>query len=131
MQNLRVLVVDDSDDDTALLLRTLQRAGFCVTAQRVQTREGMLAALDASEWDIVFVDWILPQFSAPDAIRILRGRKATTPCIVISGVAPPDVAVLAIQLGANDFIPKANLEAVPTAVQRELMFGETRKECKG
>lgn len=125
--NLRALVVDDSYDDFLLLIRTLTHAGFKVLPHAVQTEAEMLAALEERTWDIVFVDWVLPQFSAPDALRILRERPGQIPCIVVSGSCSPDVAVLAIQLGARDFITKENLDAVPTAVRRELMFSESEK----
>lgn len=119
---LRVLVVDDSADDFDLLLLALRGGGFPrVQAHRVDTEEQMREALDSGPWHVVLVDWILPRFSAPDALRILRENAIGVPCIVVSGFSGEEKAVLAIQLGARDFIPKGRLEALAPIVQRELM----------
>jgi len=44
-QPLRVLIVEDSEDDTALLLRDLRRGGYDPTYERVENAEAMQAAL--------------------------------------------------------------------------------------
>lgn len=117
---LRVLVVDDSEDDFECMRLALRRGGFQTEALRVETEDEMRDALEGQCWDAVLVDWILPRFSAPDALRLLRERATGVPCIVASGFAGEEKAVLAIQLGARDFIHKDRLEALSTILAREL-----------
>lgn len=120
---LRALCVDDSEDDFDLLQHELRRGEWLVHATRVDTPDAMIAALEAGVWDIVLVDWILPRFSAPDALRVLaESAQAHVPCIVVSGVPGEETAVLAIKLGARDFIRKDRLDALLSTVERELLF---------
>ncbi len=53
---LRVLMVEDSEADAALLARELHRGGYEVTLQRVDSPAGMSAALDREKWDLVICD---------------------------------------------------------------------------
>lgn len=121
---LRVLVIEDSADDFELILRTLQRAGHAVTAHRVEDESELIVALANSTWDVVLVDWVLPRFSAPDALRILQQLHPSLPCIVVSGSRGEDIAVMSVKLGARDFITKEQLDKLPTTIERELLFDE-------
>ena len=73
-QTLRILIVEDSEDDALLALRALRRGGFEVTHRRVQTAAQMAAALAEARWDAVLSDYNLPGFSGMTALapRLLR-----------------------------------------------------------
>lgn len=124
---LRVLVVDDNADDFELMLLQLRRAGFEPIAQRVETADEMRDAL-AMSWHVVLVDWCLPRFDAPSALEMLAQLRQPPPCIVVSGVGGEDKAVLAVKLGACDFVRKDRLERLPEAVRAELLVREGRDE---
>ena len=64
---LRVLVVEDSEDDALLLLRELRRGGYEPEHERVETPEDMRKALADSSWDVIFSDYRMPRFEAPEA----------------------------------------------------------------
>lgn len=117
---LRVLVIDDSEDDVMLLLRELRRGGYEVEHRRVETAEAMEAALDAQTWDILLCDYAMPRFSAPEALRVYAGRASGAPFIVVSGVMGEDRAVECMRAGAHDFILKDRLARLVPAVEREL-----------
>ncbi len=62
---LRVLQVEDSESDAALVVRLLEKAGYAVEAQRVEEATGMRAALAQQPWDFIICDYHLPQLTAP------------------------------------------------------------------
>lgn len=69
---LRILIVEDSEDDTLLLLRELRRGGYDSVCERVETAAAMRAALDRQMWDVVIADYSMPHFSAPAALALLQ-----------------------------------------------------------
>jgi signal transduction histidine kinase len=131
---LRALIVEDSEDDTALLLRALRRGGYDATGYRVETPLDFGAAIDAQAraqaWDIVLSDWSMPQFSALEALRIVKGRGIDLPFIIVSGTVGEDVAVECLKAGAQDFVTKGNLTRLIPAIRRELRELAVRRESR-
>ena len=125
---LRVLVVEDSEDDALLLARELQRGGYDVTFERVDTSAGMSAALDEQTWDAVLADYAMPHFNVPAALALLKERELDLPFIIVSGAVGEEAAVAALHAGAHDFISKSNLARLIPAVERELRETEVRRE---
>ncbi len=93
MKPLRVLIVEDSEQDAGLLLRELRRAGYSPVFERVETAREMVDALGREVWDVVLSDYVLPGFSGLAALKILRDRGLDLPFIVVSGQIGEDVAV--------------------------------------
>src|SRR6266849_10303583 len=127
---LRVLIVEDSEDDTALLVRELRRGGYEPTFERVDTAAGMTAALRQNQWDVVICDYSMPHFSGTDALRLLRTKGSEAPCIVLSGTIGEETAIAALKQGAQDYVMKDNLKRLLTAIQRELHETAQRRERK-
>jgi signal transduction histidine kinase len=128
MKPLRVLIVEDSEDDAVLLLRELRRSGYEPTAARVDTAASMRAALAAQTWDIVICDYTMPRFNAPAALRLLRKSGSDLPFIIASGAIGEDVAVAAMTAGAHDYLMKENLARLGPVIERELRDAEVRQE---
>src|SRR5437588_11378957 len=101
-RTLRVLNVEDSEQDVALLTRHLSRAGYELTIDRVDTPSAMKAALEAQEWDVVLCDYSMPQFDAIAALALLKEVQLDIPFIIISGTIGEAAAVEAIRAGAQD-----------------------------
>src|SRR5215208_3085965 len=95
---LRTLLIEDCETDALLIVETLRRGGYLLKWERVDTGEGLQAALEKAEWDIVFCDYVLPQFDAPNAIRMVRERDADLPNIIISGAIGEEAAVETLKL---------------------------------
>ena len=94
---LRVLIVEDSEDDMALLVRELRRGGHEPTFERVDTPAGMTAALGKNQWDLVICDYSMPHFSGTDALRLLRTTGSEVPCIFLSGTIGEETAIAALK----------------------------------
>jgi DNA-binding NtrC family response regulator len=124
---LRVLFVEDSLADAFLLERALCRGGFRVICDRVDTAEGMTRALEEREWDLILADHSMPQFSAPEALRLLQEKKLDLPFIIVSGHIEEETAISAMHSGAHDYIMKDRLARLVPAVQRELGEAEVRR----
>jgi PAS domain S-box-containing protein len=117
---LRILMVEDSEDDARLLLRELCRGGYHVAFERVDTPEAMSAALDGHEWDLVLADYAMPRFSALAALALLKSRGMDLPFIIVSGSIGEETAVDAMRAGAHDYLMKENLARLLPAIAREL-----------
>src|SRR5918996_281790 len=130
---LRVLLVEDSENDAMLLLRELRRGGYEPLSQRVCTPEDMEKALRSAEardepFQVVISDYYLPRFRAPDALRLLRELGYDVPFIVVSGKIGEDAAVEIMKAGANDYLTKENMSRLCPAIERGLREVEVRRE---
>ena len=124
---IRVLIVDDSEDDALLLVRQLRNSGFDPSFERVDTAEAMNAALDGPTWDIVLSDFVMPGFGGLEAIELLRQRGFDIPIMIVSGKIGEETAVKCVKAGANDYVMKDNLKRLGTAIERELQETENRR----
>ena len=127
---LRLLLVEDTEDDALLLIEALRRDGYEPEFERVQTAAAMRAAIGAKDWDIILCDYILPGFDAPAALRIGRECNPELPMIVVSGTVGEDIAVAAIKLGAVDYLMKDRLARLGQAVSYALEQKRLRREAK-
>jgi PAS domain S-box-containing protein len=126
---IRVLIVEDSEYDAFLILRELKKGEFEIISERVETAEAMSKALQ-QEWDLVISDYVMPQFSGLDALKILKRSGKDIPCIIVSGKIGEDVAVNAMKAGADDYILKDNLARLVPSVKKELKEAESKRERK-
>jgi two-component system, cell cycle sensor histidine kinase and response regulator CckA len=124
---LRILIVDDSPEDAALIVRQLQQE-FAPSYERVETAEAMGAALDKGGWHLVISDYVMPQFSGLSALQILQQRHIDIPFIMVSGQMGEDVAVEAMRAGAQDYLIKDRLSRLVPAIKRELNEAVVRRE---
>jgi signal transduction histidine kinase len=127
MRQLRVLFVEDSETDAILLARSLERGGFALTTLRVDTAEGMEGALQTQAWDLILCDHAMPQFSAPEALELVKKHRLDVPFIIVSGYIEEETAVSAMKAGAHDYIMKDRLARLVPAVERELREAEVRR----
>jgi len=126
---LRVLLVEDSEDDALLLLRELRRGGYEPLSERVDTAGDMEAALDERGWDLVIADHSMPEFSSSAALELLRRKGfVDLPFIIVSGYIGEGAAVAAMKAGAHDYIMKDNLARLNSAIERELRDAKVRRE---
>jgi CheY-like chemotaxis protein len=123
-----VLIAEDSEDDSMLLLRELRKGGFDPTHKRVDTPAAMKSALENGTWDVIIADYSMPQFTAPAALKLMQDSGLDIPFIIMSGTVSEETAVAAMKAGANDYVMKNNLARIVPAVERELAEAEERRE---
>jgi two-component sensor histidine kinase len=127
-QALRLLQIEDSENDAALILRHLEGSVYEIDAERVESEEQMRAAFKSGSWDLVISDYRLPQFSAPAALSVFREMKLDIPFIVISGAVGEEIAVSIMRGGAHDFLLKDKMDRLLPAVDRELKEANNRRQ---
>ncbi|TGU72769.1 PAS domain S-box protein [Geomonas terrae] len=125
---LRVLIVEDSEDDTLLLTFELRRGNYAPIAKRVETAEAMRRALEEDEWDVVISDYVLPGFTGLEALQVLRESGLDIPFIIVSGKIGEDTAVGAMKEGANDYLIKGHTSRLIPAIEREMHEAEVRRK---
>src|SRR6266478_2318632 len=127
-KSLAILLVEDSEGDALLISRRIQRAGYDLTFKRVDTADTMLAALGERSWDVILSDYVMPNFSAPAALKVLKNSGLDLPFIVVSGAIGEDTAVAIMRAGAHDYLMKDNLARLVPAIEREIQEAAVRLE---
>ena len=125
---LRILIVEDSEADAELLLRELRRGGYAPEFERVETPEGLDAALARQSWDLVVSDYAMPRFNGLQALKLTQEKGLDIPFIIVSGSIGEDVAVAAMKAGAHDYLMKDNTARLLPAIARELREARMRQE---
>lgn len=124
---LKMLIVEDSEDDALLLLRELKKGGIEPYSELVATEDRLTLALRDNTWDIVITDHNMPGFSSFRVLELTRKYCADLPVIIVSGTIGEGVAVTAMKAGAQDYIMKDNLSRLIPAIDREVREGTMRQ----
>jgi signal transduction histidine kinase len=130
-ETVRVLIIEDSDDDTILLIEQLRRGDFDPVFTRVETAAALELALKNVEFDVIISDYSLPSFGAREALRIVKSLAPDTSFIVVSGSVGETTIVDAMRSGARDYVMKENLTRLPLVVRRELNESAERRRRRG
>lgn len=126
-KQIHVLIVEDSEDDTALIVEELKAGGYDPFYERVETSEALEAALLRKSWDVMISDYFMPRFSAPEAMRRVQKAALEIPFIIITGSAGEEAVVAAMKAGAHDYLMKDNLARLCPAIEREMKDAESRR----
>jgi PAS domain S-box-containing protein len=125
---LRLLLVEDSEDDAQLLVRRLKIEGFAPEWERVEDASGFRAALDRGGWDLILADYALPRFSGLDALKIFSAAGLEIPFIIVSGTIGEEIAIAALKAGAADYIMKYRLARLAPSIRRAIDDARNRRE---
>lgn len=115
-RSLKILMLEDSEDDAFLIKRVLTKEKIAFTDERVDTREEFIEAINRFRPDVVLSDHGLPGFNSREALKICLREKANTPFILVTGTVSDEYAVSCIRDGADDYILKSNLSRLPSAI---------------
>ncbi len=124
-KELRLLLIEDSEDDAMILLHELQRSGLNVIHRRVDQLAEVKSALQ-EDWDVIISDYNLPQFTAPDALQLAQQSGIDRPFIIVSGMIGEETAVAAMKAGAHDYLMKGSLKRLMPAIEREIREADER-----
>jgi hypothetical protein len=126
-KDIRVLFVEDEEQDVILVVRELERGGFKVKSRRVDTAESMIASLKEDKFDIIISDHTMPGFSAPAALEVLQQSGIDVPFIIVSGTLKTQTAVEIMRSGAHDYVDKADLSRLVAIIEREMIEAERQQ----
>jgi diguanylate cyclase (GGDEF)-like protein/PAS domain S-box-containing protein len=127
--SIRLLIIEDSEDDAALVYRLLRKGGYEVEPERVDSARALEQALK-KKWDIIISDYSMPRFAGDEALKMVRKLGMDIPFIFVSGTIGEVAATEAMRVGAQDYVMKTNLNRLVPAVQRELQEVENRGRLK-
>src|SRR5215469_7453258 len=125
---LNVLIVEDSEEDSDLIVLELKRGGYEPSYRRVEDAFGMSAALRERHWDIILSDFSMPHFSLREALSIIQTMTLDVPVVIVSATIGEEAAVEAMKAGASDYVLKHRLSRLVPAVRREIRESEVRRE---
>lgn len=117
---LRVLILEDCEEDLFFLLRKLESCGYQADYERAWTEAATRDALGRRPWDLIISDSSLPGFDGMRALALSREMGLNIPFILLSGMIYPEKAATAMRAGAFDCIPKNNLDLLPPVIERAL-----------
>ena len=129
-KTLRILAVEDSEDDLLLLVRHLKQSGIDPVTRRVETVDALRDALGASHWDVILCDMSMPQFNAIGALAEVKSAGFDIPFIIVSGSVPEEQLVALMKAGAHDVIVKDRLSRLVAAIEREIEDAAVRRQRK-
>lgn len=128
MEQLQLLLVEDSEYDAELLLRHLRDDNYEIKYRRVDNGRDMQEALNSGVWDLIISDYTMPGFGGLEALEIAKQSSFDIPFIIVSGNIGEDIAAAAMVAGAQDYVMKGNLARLRPAIERELKEAELRRE---
>jgi diguanylate cyclase (GGDEF)-like protein len=118
---LRILNLEDSQDDSELVRRRLLREGIECDLVRVDAREDFLAAIGRGGFDLILADYSLPSFDGLSALDIARQKCPPVPFIFLSGAIGEEFAIETVRRGATDYVLKDNLSRLADVIRRALL----------
>ena len=125
---LRVLIIEDSENDTLLMAAELRRGGLEPVFERVETAASLHAALDVHSWDLIICDYSMPQLAGPEALAIYLQKGLDIPFISVSGAVGEETVAEMLKTGAHDYVMKDKLGRLVPAVKRELHAAQERRQ---
>jgi len=126
--DIRILLVEDSEDDAQLLLREIRKGGYSPYFRRVSSRSDMVREIEENDWDVILSDFAMPGFSGIGALEVWQEKGLDIPFIIISGTIGEETAVMMMKDGASDYMMKQNLTRLNAAISRELRDARVRRE---
>ncbi len=125
---LKILSLEDLEDDFFLITHALKKSGLDFIAKRVDSKEEFSKALSEFGADVILCDHALPQFNSSEALRIFHQRKLQIPFILVTGAVSEEFAVSSLKRGADDYVLKSNLARLPNVIDNALKQKEAERE---
>lgn len=124
---LRILCLEDDEEDFEFIHETIQNSSLYCTLKRVDTEEAFRHAIEEFNPDVILSDHALPQFNSMEALNLCQSKKLQAPFILVTGAVSDEFAVKCLKQGADDYILKSNLKRLPSAIKNALKLKETEQ----
>jgi DNA-binding NtrC family response regulator len=122
-RSLKILMVEEEQDDVNLIKRALQKGGILFEARVVDGEEKFRAELREFRPDVILSDHSLPGFNSIEALKICQNEGLNTPFILVTGSVSEEFANISLKAGAAGYVFKSDLIKLPDVISRSL--GET------
>jgi len=126
--HLKVLIIEDCEDDAILLGRYLKSCGFDTKWQRVDREQDLAEAVEDRRWDLVLCDLSMPQLTPFIAVDCVRQINPDIPILIVTGAVSEGAAIELLQYGVQDVVLKDDLPRLKTAIMRELALARHSRE---
>ena len=127
MKGVRVLIIEDQEDLTALYESALSAEGFEVL--KAYTGEEGVALFEDEGADAVVLDMTLPEMHGLQALQQIRARNTNTPIIVVTGETSDETRQQSERLGVQGYLSKpADHRDITDALRRALADPKTTTE---
>jgi len=124
---LKILSLEDLEEDFFLITHALKKSGMNFIARRVDSKEEFSKALEDFGADVILCDHSLPQFNSNEALRIFHQHKLQIPFILVTGAVSEEFAVSSLKHGADDYVLKSNLARLPNVIDNALKQKEAEQ----
>lgn len=124
---LKILSLEDLEDDFYLITRELKKSGLDFIAKRVDNKVDFSLALKEFGADVILCDHSLPQFNSNEALQIFHQWNLQIPFILVTGAVSEEFAVSSLKHGADDYVLKSNLARLPNVIDHALKQKESER----
>lgn len=128
MDEISLLIIDDSQEDVDLILRALRSGEMQIHSVRVEGEVSLRKALENQHWDLLVSDYMMPALNAFKVLEVVRELRPLLPVVVVSGWIDVNMAVLLMKEGARDFVQKSELVRLPGAIEKALKEVQLERE---
>ena len=119
-KSVRILCLEDDDNDRELLEIALESAGLVFELIHARNRQEFEAALAQGRFDLIISDFNIPAYDGMAALAIVRKVQEQTPFIFLSGTIGEQRAIESLKKGANDYVLKDRRDSLVQVVTRVL-----------
>src|SRR4051812_36111939 len=100
-QPLRILILEDMEEDAGLVEHLLRKSNISFISKRVDERDEFIQAVDDFAPNVILSDHSLPQFNSTEALKICRDKELEVPFILVTGTVSEEFAVESLKQGAD------------------------------
>src|SRR5258708_9788954 len=107
-KELKILMIEDLEEDAGLMDRVLSKEKIVFTRIRVYARKEFIEALSTFNPDLILSDHALPQFNSIEALKIVQESKSDIPFIIVTCSVSEELTVSCIKKAGNGYVLKSN-----------------------
>lgn len=126
--SINVLILEDREEDYLLLVAELKSEGLRLNCRQIEHMWELEDALLERNWQLIIADYTFPEFTAIDALALVRATRPEIPFIVVSGSIGEEKAVELMRNGAADYLMKDRLARLALVVKHQL--GQSQQQLK-
>jgi len=127
---IRILLVEDNIDELELMVTALTEKDASIKVTEAATGKAALKYLAETYYDLILLDYSLPDMTGIEVLEQIRARRLDSPVIMVTGQGAEPIAVEAMKQGAQDYIVKTGNyhEALPMSVEKTLELNRLKME---